>query len=103
SQAAVFAADPPATRRIVLAVSVSGRIGQDGITMVSSMTSPTTRMPPARAAALMCGCRSKRGPRRGCSSGCGPGRGDLARDTHVVAGQIEVDLEAAALGELDDA
>ena len=37
-----------------------------------------------------------RAPRRG------PGHGDLARDADVVAGEVEVDLEAAAVRQLDD-
>ena len=56
SQQAVFAAEPPATRSMVLGVSVSGAIGPIGRTRTSSITSPTVRTPasqrPAYATAI---------------------------------------------------
>src|SRR4051812_47335800 len=88
SQLAVLAAEPPGRKRIELAVSVSVRIGPDGTATTSSMMSPKTTMRAAPAESGMQG---------------GPRGGDLARDAHVVASEVEVDLEAAPARELDDA
>src|SRR5690606_20502619 len=74
SHAAVLAALPPARERMALGVSVSTRIGPDGTTMMSSMTSPKTRI---RSAAGICD-------------------GDLGRETDVAAHEVQIHLEAAA-------
>src|ERR1700712_3347158 len=81
SQVAVFAAEPPPRRSMVEGVSVSGRMAPLGVAMMSSITSPKTtiRAPPSVIE-----------PR--------PFDRNFPRHTHIIACEIQIDLEAAALG-----
>src|SRR5436190_23865022 len=86
SHTAWLAAEPPGFMRMMARRSEPRTIGPSGITMMSVMVSPTTRI-------------------LGSAIGDSGGKrdGDLGRDAGVVLDQRDVGNEALTLGELEDA